>query len=102
METQPQVHSLPRASRRRTVDCNEVLEQLSDYLDEDARAELCRAIEAHMAHCRNCQLEVDTIRKTIVLYQAGERIEMPVPLRSRLSEALAHEYSTAEQKEPAS
>jgi predicted anti-sigma-YlaC factor YlaD len=81
------------------VDCNEVLEQLSDYLDEDARAELCRAIEAHMAQCHNCQLEVDTIKKTIVLYQAGEKIEMPVVLKHQLSEALSREYSTKGQKE---
>ena len=82
------------------MDCNEVLEQLSDYLDEDARAELCRAIEAHMAQCHNCQLEVDTIKKTIVLYQAGEKIEMPLVLKNQLSEALEREYAAKGQEEP--
>jgi predicted anti-sigma-YlaC factor YlaD len=84
------------------VDCNEVLDQLSDYLDQEARAELCREIEAHMLQCRNCRLEVDTLKKTIVLYQSGEKIEMPVRIKSRLSEALAREYASTPQKEPAS
>jgi predicted anti-sigma-YlaC factor YlaD len=84
------------------VDCQEVLEQLSDYLDEDARAELCKEIEAHMALCPNCRLEVDTLRKTIVLYQAGERVEVPVLLKEHLHAALAQEYAMSDQKEPAS
>lgn len=84
------------------MDCQGVLEQLSDYLDEDARTELCKEIEAHMALCPNCRLEVDTLKKTIVLYQAGERIEVPVFLKDRLHVALAQEYAMSDQKEPAS
>ena len=41
------------------VHCDEVLNQLSEYVDEEARAELCRAIEAHLARCRGCKIEVD-------------------------------------------
>ena len=50
------------------MDCTEVLEQLSDYLDAEARAELCRQIDAHLARCSRCQVHVDTVRKTILLY----------------------------------
>ena len=84
------------------MDCNEVLEQLSDFLDEEARAELCREIEAHLSHCHNCRIEVDTLRKTIVLYQSDEKIELPVRLKTQLGEALAVEYAASPQKEPAS
>src|SRR5437867_873789 len=59
------------------VNCDEVLEQLADYLDEDARAELCRAIEAHLSRCRDCRVEVDTVRRTIVLYQADRSVAAP-------------------------
>ena len=61
----------PRPDRgERFVDCNEVLDQLAEYLDDDARAELCRAIEEHLSQCHGCKIEVDSVRKTIVLYQA--------------------------------
>jgi len=72
-----------------------MLQQLADYLDEDARAELCREIEAHLARCANCQVFVDTMKKTIVLYQVDDRsrrIEIPVRVNARLKAALAAEY----------
>jgi predicted anti-sigma-YlaC factor YlaD len=74
------------------VDCSEVLQQLADYLDQDARDELCRLIEAHLSRCHDCQLQVDTIRKTIVLYQHDRVVEMPVRVSQQLEAALAREY----------
>ena len=74
------------------MDCNEVLEQLADYLDDDAREELCRAIESHLSRCRDCRLEVDTVRKTIVLYQMDREVAMPPGASSSLESALAKEY----------
>lgn len=76
------------------MDCSEVLEQLADYLDPDARQELCRAIEQHLATCQGCRVEVDTVRKTIVLYQANREIQVPATVQSRLDAALAQEYGT--------
>jgi predicted anti-sigma-YlaC factor YlaD len=79
------------------VDCNELLEQLGDYLDENLRKELCQAIEEHMTRCPDCRVQVDTIKKTIVLYQAGEdrEIEVPPSVSSRLQTALSQEYTRA-------
>ena len=76
------------------MDCNEVLEQLADYLDPDSRAELCRAIEEHMTHCRDCRFEVDTVRRTIVLYQSDREVQVPALVVSRLEAALSREYRT--------
>lgn len=70
-----------------------MLEQLSDYLDDGARAELCRAIEAHMKGCPDCKVYVDTVRKTIWLYQAGSRIETPIKISTQLQAALSREYT---------
>ena len=77
------------------MDCNEVLEKLADYLDQEAREELCTAIESHLTQCRNCRVEVDTVRKTIVLYQEDRRVQTPVAISSRLEAALAREYARA-------
>ena len=74
------------------MDCNEVLEQLADYLDDDAREELCKAIEAHLGRCRDCRLEVDTVRKTIVLYQVDREIPLPTTAFARLEAVLTKEY----------
>ncbi|NJD17728.1 MAG: zf-HC2 domain-containing protein, partial [Gemmatimonadetes bacterium] len=64
------------------MNCQEVLDQLADYLDEDARAELCRQIEEHLTACHDCQVVVDSVKKTIVLYQSDRRVEMPVRVSS--------------------
>jgi len=74
------------------VDCNDVLEQLADYLDEDAREELCKAIEAHLSRCKDCRIEVDTVRKTIVLYQLDREVPLPGPVYAGLEAALSKEY----------
>ena len=70
-----------------------MLEQLSDYLDDDARAELCKAIEAHMKGCPDCKVYVDSVRKTIVLYQAGSKMETPIRISAQLQAALANVYA---------
>lgn len=77
---------------KKKFDCNEVMEQLGEYLDEDARRELCEAIESHLAQCHHCQVQVDTVKKTIVLYQGGEEVVTPVVVSDRLRDALAREY----------
>jgi predicted anti-sigma-YlaC factor YlaD len=83
------------------VDCSEVLQQLADYLDEEARDELCRAIEQHLGQCRDCRLYVDTVRKTIVLYQSDAQVELPDGVSSALQTALGREYRRAKSGAPA-
>jgi len=68
------------------------LEQLSDFIDSEAREELCQAIAEHMRRCHGCRVMVDTVRKTIVLYQNGSSTEVPIRVTARLSAALAREY----------
>jgi anti-sigma factor RsiW len=74
------------------VKCKEVLDKLSEYVDDEARDELCRAIEEHLALCRGCRIEVDTIRKTILLYHDDGPAEMPVRVSAALESALDREY----------
>ncbi len=78
------------------MDCQDVLDRLADYLDSDTREELSRAIEQHLTHCRDCRVEVDTLRKTILLYHQADRgraLQIPVRVSKELSEALASEYT---------
>ncbi|MGH2668593.1 MAG: zf-HC2 domain-containing protein [Candidatus Eiseniibacteriota bacterium] len=77
----------------KSFDCDSVLEQLSDFIDADAREELCQAIAEHMSHCRDCRVMVDTVKKTIVLYQNGATTEVPIRATDQLGAALAREYA---------
>ena len=77
------------------LECGNVREKLSEFIDEEHLEVLCRAIEAHLAHCRNCRVEVDTLEKTIVLYGADREVRTPVAVSARLQAALAREYVRA-------
>ena len=75
------------------MDCNEVIEQLSEYLDPDARAQLCREIEQHLSHCHHCSLHVDSVKKTITIVQSGSVPPIPITVSDQLMAALARAYS---------
>ena len=77
------------------VPCGEVREKLSDYIDQETLDEICREIEAHLAQCDDCRVEVDTVKKTIMLYQKGSSVEVPIRATAKLSAALAREYRLA-------
>ena len=51
-------------------ECCKLLSSLSEYIDGDLSAELCQEIERHLSGCDNCQIVVDSLRKTIYLYHA--------------------------------
>jgi len=77
------------------VDCTEVMEQLSEYLDADVGAELRKTVDEHLHACHDCSYYVDTVRMTVVLYQADLRIEVPLKAAARLQAALAAEYAAS-------
>jgi predicted anti-sigma-YlaC factor YlaD len=68
--------------------CDQLQAQLPDYLDGEARAEICRAIEAHLADCDDCRVVVDTMRKTITLYRNAPREDVPQDVHTRLVRVL--------------
>lgn len=74
------------------MDCGELLEQLSEYIDHDAQKELCAEIEKHLEHCHDCSIKVDQTQKTILLYQANREVDVPFAVSEKLRAALAYEY----------
>lgn len=69
----------------RHEDCRQLLNSLSDYVDGDVPQELCDEIELHMKGCDNCRIVVDTLSKTISLYQtSSETTDFPEDVRQRL------------------
>jgi anti-sigma factor (TIGR02949 family) len=66
-------------------DCHHLLGSLSDFLDGDLATDLCTQIEHHLAECPDCKVVVDTLQKTISLYQTvSEQDTVPDGVRQRL------------------
>jgi anti-sigma factor RsiW len=53
------------------VSCQELLRDLSDYIDGTLAAEARAVFEAHLASCDKCHLVLDTTQCTILLYRAA-------------------------------
>lgn len=68
--------------------CEELLKALNDYVDGVELTEVCEEFAQHLAGCNPCQVVVDNIRQTIMLYRAGQRYEMPEAFQNRLNQSL--------------
>ena len=69
---------------KKTLLCNEVLENLSCYVDGDGSAELREAIAQHMARCRRCRVILDTTERTLKLVIDVDPFEVPLAVSARL------------------
>ena len=68
-----------------TPQCKQLLGSLSEYIDGELQAELCAQIEAHLLDCDNCRIVVNTLRKTVELYeQTAAPAGLPESMRERL------------------
>ena len=70
--------------------CKSLLGTLSDYVDGELGAELCREIEKHIAECEDCRIVVDTTRRTVDLVHASNhpQTDLPDEVRDRLFKRL--------------
>lgn len=70
--------------------CQEFLSQVSDYLDNLVDPITCEELERHLVDCTNCRIFIDTLKKTVYLYQQREAdIELPGGVRERLFKVLS-------------
>ena len=68
--------------------CSEFLELLDDVLDDKVDASLRADLEKHLYRCGNCEVILNTTRKTIEVYRSNEIYVMPEDLRSKLHEQI--------------
>lgn len=65
--------------------CKDIVKNLNSYIDGELDAELCGQLEAHIQSCPKCRIVVNTLNKTIELYQEdGEQTKLPEEARKRL------------------
>ena len=66
-------------NHKHDLSCQIILNNLSDYLDGELEPELCADIERHIDTCQDCQVVINTLKKTIQLYQVRDRDETLPP-----------------------
>jgi anti-sigma factor RsiW len=74
------------------MNCEQLVQYLSDYIDRDLSEELTAEARQHLATCRNCHIVLDTTRQTILLCREAGRRGIPIERRgdlfARLQQAL--------------
>jgi anti-sigma factor RsiW len=68
--------------------CEELLQALNAYVDDESALAACKEFADHLAECNPCQVVVDNIRNTIKLYQNGAPYPMPPEFEARMKSAL--------------
>lgn len=66
------------------LDCKEVLDNLSDYIDGEGSEELRKAIELHISRCGRCRVVFDTTGKMLKIVTDAEPFEVPLAVSARL------------------
>jgi anti-sigma factor RsiW len=72
--------------------CKDLLNALNDYIDGEVDPAVCEEFEKHMADCNPCQIVVDTIKKTIIIYKEGKPYELPLEFKKKLHSALQEKW----------
>ena len=75
--------------------CNNIIEELSSYLDDALDPALRADLEVHLQKCKRCRLVVDTCKKTINIYCNSDPVPLPAETRSRLHDALKQKLHRA-------
>jgi anti-sigma factor RsiW len=71
------------------IACHQLLCSISEYIDGELDPALCEELERHLCECEDCQIVLDTTRKTINLYHTTSEEEgVPTDVRQRLFKCL--------------
>lgn len=68
--------------------CEEVLNELSNFLDGEITRKLLDEIQEHLRGCRKCSMLMNTTRKTVTLICGHYVSELPQGISERLVQRL--------------
>jgi predicted anti-sigma-YlaC factor YlaD len=66
------------------LSCEEVLANLSDYIDGECSTELRAQLEDHISKCRRCRVVVNSTGKMLKILVDVEPFEVPLAVSARL------------------
>jgi len=59
--------SSPRHHTHSEGHCVDLLRQLSDYIDDELPADICREVRRHLGACPNCEVFIASLQQTVTL-----------------------------------
>ncbi len=68
----------------KTMDCKDVLANLSCYTDGEGSDELRQALEGHISRCRRCRVVFDTTGTMLKIVTDAEPFDVPLSVSARL------------------
>ena len=74
------------------MNCEELLQYLSDYIDQDLDEDLTAAAQEHLETCHNCRVVLDTTQQTIFLFREQGQRTIPAARRQRLFDQLQEAF----------
>jgi len=77
------------------LNCENVIHELSDFIDGDLDGALKQELESHLKDCEDCRLVVDQTKKTIEVFCDSEPVELPGEVRARLHDVLRRKFKEA-------
>jgi anti-sigma factor RsiW len=66
------------------LSCQDLLEELGNYLDDEVAAETRRRLEAHLSHCRACRVLVDSTRSSLKIVTDSSAFELPDSVSTKI------------------
>jgi len=76
------------------ITCEDLLQHLSAYLDDELDDTLSQAAQDHLATCENCRVVLDSTQKTILLYkQQGQVVTIPSGRKNALYDQIAAAFA---------
>ena len=66
------------------ISCDQVLAELSKFVDDEAAVSLRRDLEAHLADCRTCRVLYDSTLKTLRIVIDSRSFDLPEGVSERM------------------
>lgn len=68
--------------------CQDLIAELSLILDGTVSDEFCAEIKRYLGDCQDCQIVVNTLKQTVLLYRQLPQPTIPGDTRKRLYQSL--------------
>lgn len=81
------------------MECKDLVQYLSDYIDNNLDEALTQEAREHLATCENCRVVLDTTQQTIYLYREQGKRVIPAARRERLFTQLQSSFLNNGKKE---
>jgi anti-sigma factor RsiW len=79
-------------SKHNSLECKEIFELLSEYIDAELPPELCDAVKNHIEGCDPCVEFVESLQKTVELCQQYRSDVIPPSLAEQVRRELRQAY----------